>query len=107
MQYITTTEGYPALLKTRTTRKLFSERHLWNRPSAWVYLTQNPRGRWQVLTSTNGEVTCIAGAPTAAQVLPAMTDAARAQGILKGRTRKTRSALFMLGGFMKYRTRNA
>ncbi len=111
MQYLKTTEGYPVLLATRTRSRFFSERDLThgNRKSAWVYLTQNPSGRWQVLTSGSepGEILCVAGAPTAAQVLPAFVQTAVDLGILKrgtgmrGNPTSTRRVLENLGWFVR------
>jgi len=105
MYYTTTAEGYPVLLKTKTRSKFLSETHLPRRRSAWVYLTQNPSGRWQVLTSDGeGGVTCVAGAPTPAQVLPVMVETARELGILGKRTDRpndpVRWALYLLGGYV-------
>jgi len=105
MQLVFTTEGYPALLKTRTRNRFFSERDLshGNRTTQWVYLTQNPRGRWQVLApdpDCKAGVICVAGGKTAAQVLPTMVECAYVMGILKRGTRSARSALGSLGSFV-------
>jgi hypothetical protein len=103
MQYKMTLEGYPVLLKTKTTSRFFSEDRLANRRTPWVYLTQNPKGRWQVLApdpEQHGEIVCIAGGKNATQVLPVMTEYAYAQGILKRGTPTTQSALMSLGSFV-------
>ena len=112
MQYIKTLEGYPALLKnpTRTPTPFFSERALMraNRTAPWVYLTQNPKGRWQVLVpdpNERGSVLCVAGASTAAQVLPNMVGWAKQLGILKPGTPTTKAALGRLGAFVTYHGR--
>jgi len=110
MQYIRTIEGYPALLATRTRSRFFLESTLMhgNRKSPWVYLTQNPKGRWQVLAPDgHGSVQCIAGGKTAAQVIHIMTSYAFEHGILKrggqrGHPQSTKNALFFLGSFVTY-----
>ena len=107
MQYITTLEGYPALLKnpTRTPTPFFSERALMraNRTAPWVYLTQNPKGRWQVLVpdpNERGSVLCVAGGKTAEPLLPAMTRYAYEHDIFKYGAFKTLEALRDLGSFV-------
>ncbi len=111
MQLVHTQEGYPALLKTRTRtpKGLIAEETLYhgNRKTPWVYLTQNPSGRWQVIVFDGQDVTCAAGASTAAQVLPEFTAQAFALGILKrgkgmqGNPPATANVLYSLGSFVR------
>jgi hypothetical protein len=113
MQLVYTLEGYPTLLKTRTRSTFFSERSLahGNRTTPWVYLTQNPRGRWQVLTpdpSEPGNVLCVAGADNVHLAMREFIQEAFSLGILKrgtgmnGNPRSTRHALGSLGFFERY-----
>jgi len=100
-----TTEGYPVLLKTRTKRQFFEAKHLASRKSPWVYITQNARGRWLVLTNEGEDILCIAGAPTCAQVLPAMMDRAREVGILDCPQKRRRSLLHGMVEFLMRKER--
>jgi len=107
MQYKLTLEGYPVLLKTRTRAAILTQETLLhgNRTTTWLYLTQNPAGRWQVLMPDPeypGDILCIAGAPTARQVLPVMTAKAYELGIFKRGDRHTKSALGYLGSWVAY-----
>lgn len=85
---VTTLEGYPLLLDRPTKRRFVVEDMLERMPQRWVYLTQNPSGRWQVLTNVTGEVTCIAGAKKPTQLLPLLVRFAKENNILPKRTKR-------------------